>query len=88
MVTTYGMTETAGGCVYDGVPLAGVARAGRPTASSSPGRLLALGYRLDPAATAAAFGDGWFRTRDAGSLDATAGSPCTAGSTTSSSAAG
>ncbi|NCD21249.1 MAG: AMP-dependent synthetase, partial [Actinobacteria bacterium] len=24
VITTYGMTETAGGCVYDGVPLAGV----------------------------------------------------------------
>ena len=34
------------------------------------GPMLALGYRLDPAATAAAFADGWFRTRDAGSLDA------------------
>ena len=30
------------------------------------GPTLALGYRLDPAATAAAFADGWFRTRDAG----------------------
>ena len=25
VVTTYGMTETCGGCVYDGVPLDGVA---------------------------------------------------------------
>ena len=32
------------------------------------GPMLALGYRLDPAATAAAFADGWFRTRDAGVL--------------------
>jgi o-succinylbenzoate---CoA ligase len=32
------------------------------------GPTLALGYRLDPEATAAAFADGWFRTRDAGSL--------------------
>ena len=34
------------------------------------GPALALGYRLDPAATAAAFADGWFRTRDAGTLGA------------------
>ena len=31
--------------------------------------MLAHGYRLDPAGTAATFRDGWFRTRDAGSLD-------------------
>ena len=29
VVRTYGMSETAGGCVYDGVPLDGVARAHR-----------------------------------------------------------
>jgi O-succinylbenzoic acid--CoA ligase len=67
VVTTYGMTETAGGCVYDGEPLAGVAV--RVTDGIElAGPTLALGYRLDPAATAAAFGDGWFRTRDAGTL--------------------
>jgi len=68
VVTTYGMTETAGGCVYDGVPLRGVGV--RVTDGVElAGPLLALGYRGDPAATAAAFADGWFRTRDAGSLD-------------------
>ena len=30
MVTTYGMSETCGGCVYDGRPLAGVDVAGGP----------------------------------------------------------
>jgi len=68
-VTTYGMTETAGGCVYDGVPLAGVGvRVAVGVELSGP--TLALGYRCDPAAGAAAFADGWFRTRDAGTLDA------------------
>ena len=68
VVTTYGMTETAGGCVYDGRPLDGVAvRVTDGIELSGP--TLALGYRLDPAATEAAFADGWFRTRDAGSLD-------------------
>ena len=68
-VTTYGMTETAGGCVYDGVPLSGVdVRIGEGIELSGP--TLALGYRCDPAATAAAFVDGWFRTRDAGTLGA------------------
>jgi O-succinylbenzoic acid--CoA ligase len=65
--TTYGMSETAGGCVYDGVPLDGVGvRVADGVELSGP--VLAHGYRLDPAATEAAFRDGWFRTRDAGSL--------------------
>jgi O-succinylbenzoic acid--CoA ligase len=65
--TTYGMSETAGGCVYDGRPLDGVTvRVDDGVELSGP--VLAHGYRLDPAATAAAFVDGWFRTRDAGSL--------------------
>jgi O-succinylbenzoic acid--CoA ligase len=68
VVTTYGMTETAGGCVYDGRPLDGVAV--RVTDGIEiAGPTLALGYRGDPAATAAAFTGGWFRTHDAGSLD-------------------
>ena len=68
--TTYGMSETAGGCVYDGVPLDGVAvRTGDGVELAGP--VLAHGYRLDAAATAAAFSsDGWFRTRDAGTLAA------------------
>lgn len=64
---TYGMSETAGGCVYDGVPLDGVAvRVGDGVELAGP--VLAHGYRGDPAATTAAFVAGWFRTRDAGSL--------------------
>ncbi|WP_346620185.1 AMP-binding enzyme [Blastococcus montanus] len=78
VVTTYGMTETAGGCVYDGVPLDGVGVRVTATGPAGPGGghvelagpTLALGYRGDPAGTAAAFADGWFRTRDAGTLDA------------------
>ena len=75
--TTYGMSETAGGCVYDGLPLDGVSvRVGEGTGGRVgegillSGPVLASGYRLDPAGTADAFGDGWFRTRDAGSLAA------------------
>jgi o-succinylbenzoate---CoA ligase len=41
VVTTYGMTETCGGCVYDGVPLAGVTvrveTSGREVAGAAPG---------------------------------------------------
>jgi O-succinylbenzoic acid--CoA ligase len=69
VVTTYGMTETAGGCVYDGQPLDGV-RVRVTDGVELAGPILALGYRLDPAATEAAFADGWFRTRDAGTLGA------------------
>jgi O-succinylbenzoic acid--CoA ligase len=70
VVTTYGMTETAGGCVYDGRPLEGVRVRIEDDGVQLAGPTLALGYRLDPAATEAAFGGGWFRTRDAGTLDA------------------
>jgi O-succinylbenzoic acid--CoA ligase len=70
VVTTYGMTETAGGCVYDGRPLARVRVRVDDEGVRLAGPVLALGYRLDPAATEAAFSGGWFRTRDAGSLDA------------------
>lgn len=69
IVTTYGMTETCGGCVYDGVPLDGVrvelAADGRIRLA---GPTLAHGYRLRPDLDDA-FGDGWFTTSDLGSLD-------------------
>ncbi len=69
VVTTYGMSETCGGCIYDGRPLDGV-----EAAVDGDGRLylggptVARGY-LDAASTAFSTGpDGvrWFRTDDAG----------------------
>jgi O-succinylbenzoic acid--CoA ligase len=68
VVTTYGMSETSGGCVYDGVPLPGVtvdAPAGRVRIA---GPVVALGYRLRPDLTAQAFAGGEFRTDDLGEL--------------------
>jgi O-succinylbenzoic acid--CoA ligase len=65
--TTYGMSETAGGCVYDGAPLEGV-RVRVAEGVELAGPMLAHGYRRDPAGTAEVFASGWFRTRDAGSL--------------------
>nr|WP_041450786.1 o-succinylbenzoate--CoA ligase [Hoyosella subflava] len=67
VIRTYGMSETCGGCVYDGVPLEG-ARVridnGRVVLG---GTMLAVGYRNLPGHPA--FGEaGWFRTDDAGSL--------------------
>ena len=70
VITTYGMTETAGGCVYDGRPLAGVRVAVDDDGVRLAGPTLALGYRGDLEGTAAAFAGGWFRTRDAGTLAA------------------
>lgn len=68
VVTSYGMTETCGGCVYDGVPLDGV-----EVALAEDGRIRLrgavrfAGYRGDPAATAAVLDDdGWFTTGDLG----------------------
>ncbi|HEX2131849.1 MAG TPA: o-succinylbenzoate--CoA ligase [Actinophytocola sp.] len=68
VVTTYGMSETAGGCVYDRRPLDGVGVRINEGLVELSGPTLASGYRLDPAATAAAFVDGWFRTSDLGTL--------------------
>lgn len=68
VVTTYGMSETAGGCVYDGMPLAGVRVRIVDGVVELAGPMLASGYRLSPSETAAAFVDGWFRTSDLGVL--------------------
>nr|WP_194720118.1 AMP-binding protein [Cellulosimicrobium arenosum] len=80
VVVTYGMTETCGGCVYDGVPLDGVrVRLARGTTGEGPatveiaGPVLASGYAGDPDATARAFrtqadGTRWFRTSDVATL--------------------
>jgi O-succinylbenzoic acid--CoA ligase len=62
VVTTYGMSETAGGCVYDGVPLDGVEVRLVDGRILLAGPTLALGYRGER------FVDGWFRTGDLGRL--------------------
>jgi O-succinylbenzoic acid--CoA ligase len=69
VVTTYGMSETSGGCVYDGVPLDGVSAApdeeGRIVIS---GPVLFSGYRRQPELTCTVLTAGSFRTADLGSL--------------------
>lgn len=65
VVRTYGMSETAGGCVYDGVPLDGVEVAIEDGRVVLGGPTVALGYRGLP--DHPAFADtGRFRTDDAG----------------------
>src|SRR6202012_971737 len=69
VVRTYGMSETAGGCVYDGVPLDGVR-----LRVEDDGRIVIGGPTLangqpkppdpDPFAE-----PGWFRTDDIGAVD-------------------
>lgn len=69
VIRTYGMSETAGGCVYDGVPLDGVGvtlEAGGRIGLGGP--TVASGYR-NPV-TPDPFGEpGWFLTDDIGAVD-------------------
>ena len=68
VVRTYGMSETAGGCVYDGVPLPGVELRVDDGRIVIGGATLAKGYRnpVDPDPFAE---PGWFRTDDLGAVD-------------------
>ncbi len=69
VVRTYGMSETAGGCVYDGVPLDGVeVRLDAAGQVLLAGSVLFDGY-ADAKATAWVLRDGWFATNDLGELD-------------------
>src|SRR6266511_2766983 len=67
VVRTYGLTETFGGVVHDGHPLAGVelaiAGGGEITLR---GPMLLRRYRRDPAATRKALRGGWLHTADLG----------------------
>ena len=66
VVTTYGMTETSGGCVYDGLPLDRVwVKIGDDDRIWIAGPVLFSGYRGGPLAP----GDGWLRTGDLGRMD-------------------
>lgn len=72
VVTTYGMSETCGGCVYDGVPLPGVSvQLDETERITLTGRSVFSGYRLRPELTADALvtgpdGERSFRTQDRG----------------------
>ncbi|RRD51943.1 hypothetical protein EII12_06630 [Buchananella hordeovulneris] len=66
VVRTYGMSETAGGCVYNGRPLPGVRVAAGRGRLRLAGPMLAEGYLDEP--TSAAFADGWHVTNDVGEV--------------------
>lgn len=70
IVQTYGMSETCGGCVYDGVPLPGVeVRVDDDGQVLLRGPVLFDGYQDEPERTAAAYRDGWLVTNDLGRWD-------------------
>jgi O-succinylbenzoic acid--CoA ligase len=69
VVRTYGMSETCGGCVYDGLPLdSAQVRIDDAGQVHLAGPMLFDGY-ADPEATAKVLRDGWFATADLGELD-------------------
>lgn len=75
VMTTYGMSETSGGCVYDGLPLSvSTVRADDDGRLHLGGATLATGYLGRPDLTHSAFwtdadGARWFRTDDTGHQD-------------------
>ena len=70
VITTYGMSETCGGCVYNHVPLDGVQLRTAPDGRIQiNGPVLFSGYRNRPDLTELALEeDGWFTTSDLGSI--------------------
>jgi o-succinylbenzoate---CoA ligase len=73
VVVSYGMTESCGGCVYDGVPLEGVevdAPAGGPAGGPIRlrGPVLCSGFRTAGGDQPAVDDDGWFTTGDLGRI--------------------
>lgn len=67
VVTTYGSSETSGGCVYDGKPIPGARVRVRGGRIHLGGPMIAHGYRNHP--DHAAFAEeGWFATSDGGEI--------------------
>lgn len=72
VVRTYGASETAGGCVYDGVPFEDVQVRVVEGVLEMAGPVLSDGYLAEPERTARAFreeaGTRWYRTGDLGAV--------------------
>ena len=69
LVHTYGLTETCGGCNFDGVPLEGAEFRVADELIQVRGPMLMTGYRRDPELTAEALQGGWLHTSDRGRID-------------------
>jgi len=70
VVVTYGMTETSGGCVYNGVPLEGVEVSITPeNRIAIKGTVLAHTYIGAEALWETQFKDGWFHSSDVGRIE-------------------
>ncbi|WP_291040612.1 AMP-binding protein, partial [Herbiconiux sp.] len=72
VVRTYGSSETAGGCVYDGVPIGQASARVADGELELAGPMLAEGYLGDDELTADRFrvsdGTRWYRTADSGTV--------------------
>ena len=69
VVTTYGMTEMCGGCVYNQKPLEGVeVQIDMTGLVKLRGPMMASNYLNDPAGWNSLTNDGWFQTSDLGDL--------------------
>ncbi|CAN2223721.1 CaiC Acyl-CoA synthetases (AMP-forming)/AMP-acid ligases II [Candidatus Nanopelagicaceae bacterium] len=70
IVTTYGMTETSGGCVYNGTPLEGVdISITSEKRIAIKGSVLAKGYVGADSLWETQFVDGWFHSSDFGRFE-------------------
>jgi O-succinylbenzoic acid--CoA ligase len=68
-IRTYGMTETCGGCIYDGFPFEGVEMKIEDEQILLKGPMTMDRYRLDAGLTEQVLQNGWFRTSDRGTID-------------------
>ena len=69
IVATYGMTETCGGCVYNGRPIAGVEIDTSDGIIKIKGPTIAYSYLNNEQAWKESFVGGWFVTSDLGKID-------------------
>jgi O-succinylbenzoic acid--CoA ligase len=69
VITTYGMTETSGGCIYNNRALAGVSvKVDETGRLMIKGPILASGYEDNQELWSENFKDGWFLTSDLGTV--------------------
>jgi O-succinylbenzoic acid--CoA ligase len=70
VVRTYGMSETSGGCFYEGTPLKGIGlRLSDAGLIEISGPVLASGYLNNEELWSQQYRDGWFTTSDHGVID-------------------